>query len=74
MRWRWPPESVRPCSPTIGVVAVREPDDELVRLDRACGRLDVGVARVGPCERDVVADRVREEEGVLEHDTDLLAQ
>ena len=57
-----------------GVVAVGQADHELVRLDRARRGFDVGVVGIGPGERDVVADGVGEEERVLEHDADLLAQ
>ena len=53
-----------------GVVAVREPQDELVRFGRARGGFDLRGGRVGPGERDVGADRVGEEERVLEHDAD----
>ena len=52
------------------VVAVREPQDELVRLGRARRGLDLRRRRVGPAERDVGADRVGEQERVLEHDAD----
>ena len=40
-RWRCPPESVTPRSPTTRVVAVGEGGDELVRLRRRGRRLDL---------------------------------
>lgn len=49
----------------LGVVAVGEVPDEAVRLGGAGGGLDLVVRRVGTAVRDVAADRVREEEGVL---------
>ena len=57
-----------------GVVAVRERADEVVRL-RAAGRLlDLGVARIGSRERDVVAHRGREQERVLRDRRDRAPQ
>ena len=48
-----------------GVVAVRELEDELVRLRGLGGGLDRSMRRVGHPERDVVADRGGEEERIL---------
>ena len=58
----------------LGVVAVLERRDEVVRADRARRRLDLCGARVGPAERDVGADRAREQERLLRHDPQLRAQ
>ena len=57
-----------------GVVAVRQGADEVVRLGRAGGRLDLLVGRVRAAEGDVGTDGVGEQEGVLEDDADLAAQ
>ena len=53
-------------------VAAREPGDEVVGADRPGRRLDLGVARVGPAEGDVVADRPREQERLLRHVAELV--
>ena len=57
-----------------GVVAVREAEDELVRFGGARRRFDLLGRRIGSGERDVGADRVGEEERVLEHDADAAPQ
>ena len=57
-----------------GVVAVGQPQDELVRFGRARRGLDLLARRVGPAEADVGGDRVGEEERVLEHHADVAAQ
>ena len=56
------------------VVAAGQVLDELVRLRRAGGRLDLRVGRVGPSVGDVRPNRVGEQEAVLEDDTHLTAQ
>jgi hypothetical protein len=58
----------------IGVVAVRKALDELVRADGTGGGLHLVVVGVGPAERDVVADRAREQEALLRDDPQLRAQ
>jgi hypothetical protein len=56
------------------VVAVRQLEDEVVGLRRSRRGLD-GLERcVGHAERDVVADRCREEERILRDDPDLASQ
>ena len=56
MRWRWPPDSVTPRSPT----AVSNPCGRRSmnsRRERELGRaLDLGVGGVRPAEADVLAD------------------
>ena len=56
------------------VVPAREAGDEVVRTDRPSRRLDLGVARLGPAVGDVVADRAREEERLLRHVAELVAE
>ena len=73
-RCRCPPESVRPRSPTLRVVAVGQRLDELVRL-RPAGRLDDLLARgARGAVGDVGCDGGREEEGVLRDGRDGAAQ
>ena len=69
-RWRSPPESLRPRSPTRGLVAVRQGHDEVVDARELRGRLDLRRRRVGPAVRDVVVDRVVEQHRVLRDDAD----
>src|SRR5690606_41063116 len=57
-----------------GVVAVGQFADEAVGLGGAGGGGDLFVGGVGPAVRDVVADGVGEEEGVLEDQPDRGAQ
>ena len=58
----------------LGVVALRQPRDELVRVRRARRLLDLLVGGVEPPVAQVVGDRAREEHRILQHDRDLLAQ
>ena len=44
MRWRWPPDSRAPPSPTQGVVAVGQGGDEVVGGGRPGRRLDLVLA------------------------------
>ena len=53
------------------VEPVLEPRRDAVDADRARGRLDLLVGRVGPPEADVVGDRPAEEERILQHDAEL---
>ena len=54
-----------------GAVTLGQVFDELVRLGRASGGLDLFVGGVGLAERDVRPDAVGEQEAVLEHHADL---
>ena len=56
------------------VIATGETRDEIVRTDRARCRLHLGIARLRPSVRDVVADRAREEECLLGHVAELQAE
>ncbi len=58
--------------PELGVIALRQLADELVRRRRARGPLDLLVARLDPVG-DVLAHAAGEQDGVLEHDRHLLA-
>src|SRR3954447_23676956 len=57
-----------------GVVAIREPLDEVVRLRLTCRQLDLGGGRIRPPEGDVLPRGRGEEERILAHDADRLAQ
>ena len=73
MRWRCPPESSTPRSPTI---VSRPPGwlrDELQHVGGLGGPLDRRIRHVA-AEGDVVADGVVEQHDVLAHHRDLLAQ
>ena len=64
-RWRWPPESSRPCSPT----RVSAPSGSEATQSQIAGApqraLDVGVARLGTPQAHVGGDRGREQVRVL---------
>src|SRR6185437_16240089 len=57
-----------------GAVAVVLLDDEVVGVGRPRRRHDVAEGGVGAGVGDVLGDRAVEEEGVLQHDADLIAQ
>ena len=57
-----------------GVVAVGKLLDELVSARPPRRRFDVGIRGVRPAVTDVVADGVREQKGVLQHDADALPE
>ena len=58
----------------LGVVALRQPGDELVRRGGAGRRLDLGVAGLRPAEADVLARRGGEDHRLLRHQRDCAAQ
>ena len=55
-------------------VAAGQRRDEVVRADLARRGFDLGVGRVLAAVGDVVADRAREQERLLRHDTELLVE
>src|SRR5437660_123520 len=57
-----------------GVVALRQARDELVRVRRLRGRLDLLVRRLRAAVGDVAADALVEEQRILENDAELPAQ
>ena len=73
-RCRWPPDSITPALADVGVVALRQPRDELVRRRGAGRRLDLGVARLRPAEADVLARRGGEDHRLLRHQRELPPQ
>ena len=54
-----------PCSPTWRVIAARESHDEVVRIGGLGGGDDLGLGRVRPAERDILAHRAAKQEDVL---------
>ena len=69
-----PPESFRPRSPTIDVIAQRQFADEFVDLGVARGFLDLGLVGADAAIGDVVTHRIVEQHGVLRNDADDGAQ
>ena len=57
-----------------GVISFRQSRDELVRVRRARGFLDLLRRRVEATVAQVVGDRSGEQDRILQHDRDLLAQ
>ena len=58
----------------VRIVAIRQTQDELVRLRRARRLFDLRWSGGGTAERNVLADRAREQNRILKHDADLRAQ
>src|SRR5436305_13588836 len=56
-RWRWPPDSLIPRSPTIVSRPFGQRLGELGDVCRLCRTVDLGVAGTRFCERAVVAQR-----------------
>ncbi len=73
-RWRWPPDSLTPRSPT----SVSKPSGRASANSVTCaasrGAADLGVGGAGPGERDVVPQRPVEHGRVLRHVGDQAAQ
>ena len=65
MRWRWLPGEPHAPLAHQRLVALGAPDDELFGVRLAGGADNVFERRVRPAVRDVVQDRVAEEEGLL---------
>ena len=79
MRWRWPPESLTPRSPTWASKPRRPCQssrrlDELERMGAGGGVAHFRIARARPAIADVVADRAVQQRGVLGHHGDMGAQ
>ena len=79
MRWRWPPDSLTPRSPTWASKPRRpcqssSPSMKSSACACAAARRISHVARLRPAVADVVADRAVQERGVLRHHRDLGAQ
>ena len=71
--WRSPAESPAPPSRTVVQQALVEAPCDAVDADRARDVRDLVVGRLGAREADVVGDRPREQERILEHDAELPA-
>ena len=72
MRWRWPPDSVTPRSPTCVSIALRQAVDELGRRApaRRRARSSASLASGRP-KRMLSRDRGGEDRGVLRHQRDV---
>ena len=74
VRWRWPPESITPRSPTI----VSQPSGRSRTSFASCARSAAACTcarvRLGQAVGDVVGEREREQEGVLRDHRDVRAQ
>ena len=71
MRWRWPPDTVRPRSPTDAVEATVHLLDHLVGAGGAQRGDQLVVGDLAPrAEQQVVAQRRGEQERLLGHDAD----
>jgi hypothetical protein len=73
MRWRSPPESSAPALAELGLVAVGQRGDEVVRVGRAGRREDLLVGRLQAPVADVVEDARAEQQRLLQDDAELLA-
>ena len=69
-----PPERLTPPSSSDGVVALRQPLDELLGAGLPGGPDDLLEGRAGLAGRDVVADRAAKQEAVLQHHAHVAAQ
>ena len=73
-RCRSPPERLRPRSPTTVLRPFGARRDEIHRLRRLERPLHLGGRRVGLADAQVLLDRAGEDERLLEHHADILAQ
>ena len=73
-RWRWPPERLRPRSPTRVWKPWGRRVDELVRLRALRGQFDLGEGGVRARVGDVLGDGGGEQEGIVADDRDRVAQ
>ena len=74
IRWRWPPGKLRPMLATRQIVAELEAHDEIMGVGRPGGGDDLVLARAGPPQSNVVADRTLEQEIILRDIGDLPPQ
>ena len=73
MRWRWPPDSVTPRSPSWRFEAAGQAADEFGGMGEIGGALDLGIGGVGPAEADVFARGGGEHHRILRHQRDARA-
>ena len=74
MRWRCPPESSTPRSPTSVSSPCGSCSTNSMHVGRTRGRLQLRLVDVGGTEQDIVADGVVEQHHFLAHQADLPAQ
>ena len=73
MRWRWPPDSFTPRSPTMVAKPFGSASMKSQRAATAAASTFV-IGRIRPAVADVLHDRAVEQRDVLRHDRDRLAQ
>ena len=66
----WPPDSITPAFAQVGVIALRQRGQEIMRRGRPGGGLDLGIGRLGAAKADVLARRGGEDHRVLRHQRD----
>ena len=74
VRCFWPPERVKPRSPTIGVEAAGKLEDLGADVGDGGGVFDLFGGGFGAAEGDVLADGFGEEEGLLRDEADAFAE
>ncbi len=72
-RWRWPPDKRDAALADDGIVLLRQLADELVGLRGAGRRLDLRARRRRPAVGDVLGDAHRQQERILRHQRDAVA-
>ena len=72
-RWRWPPDSLPPRSPTIVSVALRQRRDDVPQACRAQRGFGIGRGQLRIAQRHVVAHRVVQQDRLLRHVADHAA-
>ena len=73
-RWRSPPDRRTPRSPICVSYPSGKVRDEFVRVGGGCGRDDLVRRGVEAAVADVVGDRAREQQRLLRHDADVVAE
>ena len=74
MRRRWPPETLAPCSPTLGGQAVGQRREPRTEADARESALELRSRGAGPGQREVLRDGAGEQVGVLGTEADGGAQ